>query len=215
MLPAVAVAIAVAFSAGACAKSPAASVDPFVSLASAGVDLDFTPLASPKDAVTKADLVVEGTLTAVADGIALRFPQGAVTQQHANTYMTLVVAVDRVISGNPAKVVDGKVYLAVVRNATVGIDKLAALTGRPRIVAVLDDITTWTPVKNVAVVRPAAVPSGASLYAPYSDGFWLQDTGDPAMRGLHAHPEQLAPAWRGVRTLDDVAAALRQAKAST
>jgi hypothetical protein len=212
LLPCVAAAIAVALSTGACFSTPE-SVDPFVSLASSGVELDFTPLASPEDALAKADLVVEGTLTSVIEGISLRFPEVVVTQQHANSYMTLVVTVDRVVSGDPAKVVDGRVYLAVLRNATVSIDELAALNGRPRLVAVLDDISTWTPAKSVQVVRPAAMPSGAPLYAPYSDGFWLQDAADPAMRGLHAHPEQLAPSWGGVRTVDEVAATLRTAAA--
>jgi len=60
-------------------SADASSVDRFVTLATAGLDVDCEPLASPKDAIAKGDLVVSGTLVDVVDGIQLRFPDPAYT----------------------------------------------------------------------------------------------------------------------------------------
>src|SRR5688500_17745644 len=68
----------------------------FIEMATAGVAADITPLESPADAVARADLIVEGTLTEVGEGISLKFPDELYTKRRANTYMTFVLTVDRV-----------------------------------------------------------------------------------------------------------------------
>lgn len=216
-LPGVVLALAAAPVAVGCGgdSSPVQSsaVGRFVSLTASGINVDYTPLASPKDAVAKADLIVEGTLSDVADGIALTFPDPRYTERRADAYATFVVTVEKVISGDPAKVRDGRVYVAVHKSRAAQIGQLAGANPRPRIVAALDDISTWTPSSGVRVLRPAAVPSSAPLYAPYNDAMWLQGADDSEMSGLYAQPDELAAAWGGPRTLGQFAAAVERAAA--
>ena len=72
-------------------------------------------------------------------------------------------------------------------------------------------ISRWTPAPGVTVVRPAMVPAGAALHAPYQDGLWLQGSADTTMRGLGVEPAELAPAWGNPRTVNEFTAALRRA----
>jgi hypothetical protein len=210
MPPLLVVAIAVVFIASACGGGPS-SVQPFVSLATSGFQVTFDPLTSPRDAVDKADLIIGGAVVEVAEGISLRFSDPASTRRYANSHMTLVIAVDTVISGDQAQVRRGRVYVAVRKSSAASTEQLSALNPRPKIIAVLDDISMWTPSAGVEVIRPAAVPSDAPLYAPYTDGMWLQASGDGIMRGLGADHEELAPAWGGPRTVKEFAAALDRA----
>jgi hypothetical protein len=194
-------------------SSPAKSstIATFVSLTASGVNVDYTPLASPQDAVAKANLIVEGTLTDVVDGIGLTYPNPLYTERQANTYATFVITVERVISGDAAKVLNGRVYATVHKSRAAEIDELAGANPHPRIVAVLDDITNWSPARGVRVNRPAAVPSSAPLYAPYTDGVWLQGAADAEMYGLHADPDGLASPWGRPRTVRQFSAAVQRA----
>ena len=193
-------------------REPATPVQQFIALATAGVSADFTPLASPKDAMTRADLIVEGTLVQVGEGIALRYPDAAKTLRRANSYMTFVIAVDRVLAGDPAKVHNGRVYVAVRKSGAIDVRDVAAANPQARTVAVLDDVTSWTPSPDAQVVRPHAVPAGAPLYAPYNDGMWLEGAGDVAARGYgHTdahHGEERGAAWSRSRRLADIATLL-------
>ena len=141
-------------------SSPAKSstIATFVSLTASGVNVDYTPLASPQDAVAKADLIVEGTLTDVVDGIGLTYPDPLYTERQANTYATFVITVERVISGDPAKVRNGRVYATVYKSRAAEIDQLAGANPHPRIVAVLDETTNWSPAPDVRVNRPGRRP---------------------------------------------------------
>jgi hypothetical protein len=191
----------------------------FIAMATAGVSADIAPLASPADAVTRGDLIVEGTLTEISEGISLKFPNEAYTKRRANTYMTFVLTVDRVISGDPAKVTGGRVYLAVHKSSTVDTGRVAAANPRPRTIAVLDDITDWTPARDVRVIRPVNIPANASLYAPYHDGMWLQATDDAVARGFGHGPgevdadtaDEASPQWARSVPLAEVAAVLDKA----
>ena len=182
-----------------------------VSLASSGVEVDYTPLVSPKDAVGEADLIVEGSVTDIVEGINLQFADPVYTERSADTYATLVVSVTRVISGDASKVQDGKVYVEVLKSRAASIGALAGANMKPNAVLVLDDITAWRPSRDARVTRPGAVPSGAPLYAPYADGLWLQGPGDARMLGLHIGPDKLPSAWGQPRTTSEVAAALTEA----
>jgi hypothetical protein len=204
-------ATAIAGCTGDSSPTKTSAVGQFISLTSAGVNIDYTPLASPQDAVAKADLIVEGTLTGVVDGIDLTYPNPLYTERKANSYATFVVTVERVISGDPAKVLNGRVYTTVHKTRAAQIDQLAGANPRPRIVAVLDDITNWTPARDVRVNRPAAVPASAPLYAPYTDGIWLQGPGETEMYGLHADPDELAAPWSRPKTVSQFSAAVQQA----
>jgi hypothetical protein len=196
-------------------REQATPVQQFIALATAGVSADFTPLTSPRDAVTRADLIVEGTLVEIGEGIALRYPDPAKTQRRANSYMTFVIAVDRVLAGDPTMVHNGRVYLTVRKSGAIDVRDIAAANPQARMVAALDDVTSWTPSPDAQVVRPKAVPPGAPLYAPYNDGMWLEGAGDAAARGYgHTddhHGEQAGATWSRSRRLADITTLLRTA----
>lgn len=216
-LPGLFVAVAAALlAAGGCAggtttNRASSDVERFVALASSGVNIDYTPLSSPRDAIEKSDLVVEGTVSAVIDGVRLQYPDPLYTQRKAGSYATLVISVDRVLSGDASKVVGGRVYVEVHKSRTSTIGDLSGANPRPRTVAVLDDITTWKPSPEVTVTRPAGVPATAPLYAAFSDGIWLDDDENGPIHGLYASPDELAPAWGAPMTLNAVSAAIRSA----
>ena len=153
-LPGLFVAVAAALlAAGGCAGGTStirasSDVERFVALASSGVNIDYTPLSSPRDAIEKSDLVVEGTVSGVIDGARLQYPDPLYTQRKAGSYATLVISVDRVLSGDASKVVGGRVYVEVHKSHTSSIGDLSAANPRPRTVAVLDDITTWKPPRG-------------------------------------------------------------------
>jgi hypothetical protein len=210
---ALALAAAVVVGGGDEDSSPVKSsgVTKLVSLAASGVEVDYTPLASPKEAVGEADLVVEGTVTDIVEGIGLQFADPLYTERSADTYATFVVTVTRVISGDASKVQDGKVYVEILKSRATPISALAGANTQPNAVLVLDDITAWQPSSDAKVTRPAAVPSSAPLYAPYTDGLWLQGPSDAEMLGLHVGRDELPSPWGQPRTTSDVAAALTQA----
>lgn len=212
VLPVVGIAAAVtAVAVGAGGAGTAPSVTGFVSLAATGIHEDFDPLTSPRDAVDKGDLIVEGTVVDVADGIALHYPDPAYTERTADTYATLVIDVTKVIDGDAGRLSDGRAYVALAKSPVVTTAQLSEANVRPRIVAVLDDITTWAPEPGVTVARPASVPTGAPLHAPYADGMWLQAAGDGEMHSIGVHREELAPAWGEPRDLGQFSTALQRA----
>jgi hypothetical protein len=215
LIACLAIAAVAALSTAACARTESSvdsqSVDSFVNAVTTNVDYDYEPLASPAAAVAKADLIIEGTLTEVNAGIAFSFPNQAETARWASRYLTLVITVDQVVSGDPTQVRNGKVFVAVLKNNTTNVGQLPLPTPRPKVVAVLANYTTWTPAPGVQVIRPATLPASALLFAPYTDGIWLQGTGDATMRGFGADRADLPAAWGQPNTVAAFVAALRQA----
>jgi hypothetical protein len=197
-----------------CGTGPAAqddgnrgSVDPFVATATRGLQTNFDPLTSPGDAIRKGDLVVEGRLAEVLPGIRFESPDPAFAEAQGASYMTLVIDVTTVIDGNAG----GRVHVVAPKSPVATIEQLSALNTRPSVVAVLDDVTSWKPAANVRVVRPATVPADAALYAPYTDGLWLQGEGDAEMHALGARREGLARPWGEPKRVEDLSLALRRA----
>jgi hypothetical protein len=183
----------------------------FAELAGANIHSDYEPLASPADAVRQADLIVRGTLVQVSDGVRIHYADQATTKRNANSYATFVIAVDKVVSGDAAKVTDGRVYLMVFKNSAATTKELSALNPGAKVVAVLDDITNWRPQPGAKVQRPAAIPAQAALYAPFNDGMWLQGAKDARMYGIDVELTELAPGWAGPRTVDQFTTGLDKA----
>ncbi|GAA4684777.1 hypothetical protein [Phytohabitans rumicis] len=201
-------------SANANEKASTGSARELAEVAGRGVDGDYSPLASPKEAVGEADLIVQGTLVEVGAGIQVSYPDAAQTKQESDGYATFVIAVDKVLDGDASRVVDGKVYVAVRKGVATTPEQLSALNPRASVVAVLDDITTWRPVPEATVVRPAGIPAAGPLYYAYHDGLWLQGTQDDQMYGIDVEHEELTPAWGGVREVEDLATTLEKAAAT-
>jgi hypothetical protein len=192
---------------GAERSAQTGSAGQFAAAASRGLHLDYTPLASPADAVAKGEVIVRGTLVEVREGITLK---GAAAGRNASaSYATAVIKVDEVIDGSAAA--GGLLQVVLYKSSTVATADLAKLNRQPRVVAVLEDITTWTPAPGVRVVRPAGMPTSGPLLMAFPDGLWLQGSADAAMVGIHADRADLGAAWGGARTVDEYAAALRKA----
>ena len=69
-----AVAVALLTVTGCAGQGEAPSAKRLAALTSNGVHVDYTPLASPREAVAEGDLIVRGTLTDVVDGITVKSP---------------------------------------------------------------------------------------------------------------------------------------------
>jgi hypothetical protein len=200
--------------AAGCSSQPVSGGDSgsareFTALAGQGMELDYNPLVSPADALAKGDVVVQGKLVEVTDGITFGGTDKQVTGRSVGSYVTAVIEVDSAIKGNTAT--GTRVYAMLPMSTAVSAKDLAAVNKTPRVVAVLDDISDWTPAPGVQVVRPAAVPADVPMYIPYTDGLWLQGNSDQEMLGVHAEPNELASAWDQARTVDQYSSALRKA----
>ncbi|MEU8117816.1 hypothetical protein AB0C21_03805 [Spirillospora sp. NPDC049024] len=191
-------------SAAAGSAGDSGSVRTLTGLAAQNRDVDYDPLTSPADARKKADLIVTGTLTKVEDGIRI----AGDPSQAENDYVTFVLNVHKVLDGKKSGVTGGKVYVSVFTGGAAPAAKLAALNPQAKVVAVLDDITNWQPSPDETVVRPANIPAGARLYAPYTDGLWLQGRSDTRMFGVGVEAADLPTGWRHAKTVDQFSAAL-------
>ncbi|MFI0445429.1 hypothetical protein [Actinomadura sp. 6N118] len=216
-----AAALALAFTATACSgadsggrttavsgTSDSGSVRELTELAGQNVHTDYDPLTSPADAKKKADLIVEGTLTKVENGIRLAAANPAQAGSE-DTYVTFVVNVHKVLDGDARRVVGGKVYVSVYTDGSTSPAKLAALNPQAKVVAVLDDLTGWSPSPAETVVRPANIPAGAPLYAPYTDGLWLQGRSDTQMFGVGVEAAELPAGWKRAKTVNQFSAAFK------
>ncbi|MFD0687801.1 hypothetical protein [Actinomadura fibrosa] len=191
--------------AAASGKGDSGSVRALAELAGQNVHVDYTPLTSPADARKKADLIVEGTLAKVEDGI--RLTTGSTPTD--DSYVTFVVNVRKVLDGDARGVSGGKVYVSVYTDGTTPAAKLAALNPQAEVVAVLDDITGWRPSPDETVVRPAGIPASARLYAPYTDGLWLQGRSDARMFGVGVEAAALPAGWKRAETVDQLSTAFK------
>ncbi|PZF92807.1 hypothetical protein [Micromonospora deserti] len=213
-IAAAAVALAAACSsaaAGDASSTADGSVQRLTQLAGAGMDMDYTALTSPDDAVSRADLVVKGTLVKVTDGIRFSSADPEVTKRAIGSYATFVIAVEEVLDGDTTMVTGGRVYVSMSTSSKATPQELDALNPQAKVVAVLEDITAWRPNGRTTVVRPAAIPVEARLYAAYNDGLWLQGAGDSQMYAISAEHSELAPAWGGPRTVDQLRTTIHQA----
>jgi hypothetical protein len=205
--------VAAAFAgAGGCGQpatpqpDPAGSVSTLVTEAGRHWHVEYTPLASPADAVRRADLIVTGTLVDVTEGITVERPDG----DDGDTWATFEVRVERVLAartpvqkrGSP---VGSVIHVAVGKSVAVTTDRLAALNPQARAVLVLVDRSDWTAAADVTVTRPAGIPATAPLYMPYTDGMWLQGPKDNRMYAVQTEPADLLPAWSSPSTVEQFA----------
>ncbi len=182
------------------------SAEQFAALLRKGINIDYTPLESPSDALSKADLVIVGRVEEVQDGLAFMDSGRLLTR-----YVTLVIGVDQVLDGPPATLTDGKAYVEVPASPAVTVGSLAAAKPAVKVVAVLDDLSGYTPLPTAVVQRPATIPPDVRFYAAYTDGIWFE-TGSGGMVGIYAEREDLPAAWGTITSVDDFVAKLASAK---
>lgn len=178
---------------------------------SKGYDADYDQLASPRQAIERSDLIVRGTVTEVFDGVSVDYPDEQRTARGRGTFVTLRVSVAEVISGALPPAGDGSVFVQVRKSPIVSTADVAAASANSPTVAILENITQWTPSEGSSLARPARMPATAPIFFAYLDGLWLQDAADDAMTGVGADRDELGAEWENPRTLDDLAAKIKSA----
>jgi len=184
-----------------------ASATELADMTTRGLEVDYDRLASPGAAVAASKLIVRGKLVDVVEGISYG---GAAEQAgRANPYATFVIETNASLKGSEAK--GTKVYAQVNKSSLTSAADLAKIGKGLDVVAVLDDISGWTPAPGVTVVRPAAMPATGPLYLAFPDGLWAQGVTDKAMVGMHARTGELAGAWGTPQTVDQYWTTLEKA----
>jgi len=181
---------------------PGGSVKALVAEAGRQWHVEFTPLASPADAVSRADLIVTGTVVDITAGITVERPDG----DDGDVWATFEVRVDRVLaSKTPSPGLGEVIHVAVGKSVTASTDQLAALNPQARAVLVLVDRSDWEPGAGVTVTRPASIPAAAPLFMPYTDGLWLQGPKDDRMHAVQTEAADLPPPWSAPTTVEQFA----------
>ena len=188
------------------AVSDASTVQRFAQLLASGVDLDYTPLASPAAAVDTADLIIIGRIASISEGIKIATPGegGAVALWMA----TMRVKVDEVIAGSSDQ---GALIIQTFIEPGTGIEALAHSVPNGPAVFVLDDITAWRPFDDAQFSYPDGISKGTQLYTPYTDGIWFDTTG--GLRGVAVSADEIRQRWAGADTFTGMVELLRMAAA--
>lgn len=176
----------------------------------AGAGVDIQPLASPRDALARADLVVRGTLVDVKQGVTFATDNSELASRLSSDDSLFVVDVSEVIARDPAAVVDGKAYVNVL-TGEVSAGSLARANPRAEVVAAAFELPA-EPMPRVRYVRPGSRPANAPLIGAFLDGVWLQGEADASMYGLYFTREELPSAWASPTTLREYADRLRAAR---
>jgi len=184
-----------------------ASATQLASLTAGGLHLDYDHLASPKAAVAASESIIRGTLVDVTDGLTLKGANAAQAGRRT-PYATFVIQVGTALKGAAPNT---KVYVQVNKASISNVRDLAKAGTGLEVVAVLDDISGWTPAAGVTVVRPAGVAATGPLFLAFPDGLWLQGGADRTMTGVHAEPAELTTAWGAPRTLSQYWTSLEKA----
>lgn len=180
-------------------------------LRSRGPVFDYEPIKSPKDAVTKAGLVVTGTVVEVVFGLRVGKPGFIDGERDGHTYATLVIEVDKVISGSSqAAIVDRRVLVAVVTGVNVKASEIPPLPDDTRVVAVLGN-SGLRSSRGQKVYWPSAIAEGSFVRQPYIDGLWLQGPDDASMTGVYVERVFSPSAWQNATTVEAYASRLSEA----
>lgn len=152
------------------------------------------PVGSPKELAAIADLVVVGHIRSVADGRV----QMADSERPLSTAV-FAVSVSAVLVGAQDSILNGLIYFEVLRPGKLEILELERRLPEGEVVLFLADRTSVDGVDNSSAGRP----TGARLYAPYAQGFWIAGDAD----AVSVYVEDLAElpdGWAGLDTIPEL-----------
>ena len=165
---------------------------------SAGIDYDYEPLATPAEAIKIADLIVDGEVIDVADGMKV-FPPDF----EPWPYTALQVRVDHVVDGD--EVLAGDVIVVqIARGPLLAFEQVATDCFLGRTLLVLEDASAWEPQPNSVFENR---PDGP-LYIPYLDGAWFQQSEDAPILDAFVGIDELRPAWNAPASVEEMVALL-------
>lgn len=157
--------------------------------------VDYEPHKSPRELAERAELTVVGEVISVDEGRVFGIgPTREAEPVFLNVAIT--VKVDRVLAGNEALVQKGLVFVEIARTKAISINSLRNATPtKQRVILFLGDYSEGM-VTFPVIEKAQSIPDGATVFAPYADGFILEDqTSGTLVGGLDSF-ERMAPAWR-------------------
>lgn len=193
----IAVVSSLASCAGGGASSPAPP-DRFINLIGSGVDVDYTALRSPQDALQRADAALVGRIESVFEGRVTTTTEGGV-DRIVTSGPILKVRVEQAFVGAPTAGEAVRVQLHTAPHVTV--NELAESLPTGRVLLILDDITELVAVDGAAVEGPAGPAPEERLYFPYTDGFWF-DLGRDGIASPEVSGEELEARWGTIESFD-------------
>lgn len=187
-----------------CGVAHNGSASSLATIAAKGYTADFAPLESPEDALAKADLIVQGRLIDVLDGMKITYADEATTEREAGSYVTLVIERGLALKGGEADTA----YVQLPVSPSTSPAELRRENPQAEVLIVAENIDRWRPSPDAKVERPRGMPDRGSLYFAFNDGVWLQGPNDDRAVGVHAELDNLKPAWGEPQTIADLTAAL-------
>lgn len=185
--------------------TPSEEAAEFISTFTEGVGVDYDPFMSPESAVETADLVVEGRVASVSEGISISTPEGLWDQR-----TTVVVAVEEIIKGRDEA---GEIIVQISRAPFVELDGVDEVIPGGLATFILEDISDWTPFPDAVISYPNGLSDETPIYSPYSDGMWFATDDVPV--GYFATFEEISDRWGGVNDYESLTDSLRSAAAVT
>lgn len=200
------VAVTILFGAGACTSAGAnvASNNPGAEASTASVvsilrdmggSMDYDTHDSPGVLASDATLTVLGTVTAVDDGRVFGVGPTRDTEP-VFLNITLTVQVDRVLAGDASLVRDDAVYVELARTKITSVESVRnAIPAKQQVVLFLDDYSAG-PGTFPLLEKSRPIPDGSTVFAPYADGFLLEDQASGDLVGGFVPLDDMPLAWR-------------------
>ena len=159
-----------------------------------GGTIDFEPSDSPLELASRASLSVVGTITEVIDGRVFGVGPGR-DNEPAFFNIGMIIAIDLVIGGDKTLANDETVYVEIARPKSLAIDDVRqAMPSGQRVILFLDDYSDGP--EPFQMIAESSAGKHAHTFAPYADGFLLEDTRSGAVIGALSSLEELPPVWR-------------------
>ncbi len=166
-------------------------------------DPDYTPFASPSDAVRIADLIVVGRVVGIegVTSVSTRTGVGGPDMWLAS----MRVQVDEVISGRLGST---EIIVSTFSEPARDPEILAHELPKGLAIFILDDISDWMPFEDAVFTYPDGVTAGSARFMPYADGVWFDS--EKGLLGVQVPAAELEARWDGVRTFQDLLGALSE-----
>lgn len=158
-----------------------------------GSGVDFAPSKSPEDLASRASLTVLGTISAVVDGRV--FGVGPSVQiEPAFRTIGMMVKIERIVAGDETLLEDDTAYVEMIRPKSLSIESVAAATpDGQRALLFLDDYSDGP--RPFSLLQDSAIGRRGAVFAPYIDGFLLENQASGAVTGGLEPLEEMGPNW--------------------
>lgn len=159
------------------------------------VSFDHEVHETPQGLASETAMTVNGSIKSVDDGRVFGVgPDRNTEPRFLNA--TLTVSVDEVLAGDRSLTNEKIIYVEIPRSAETSIKEIREAI--PRGQKVLLFLSDYTKVGgSFPEIEPSPViPKGKTIFAPYADGFLLQDNASGAVVGGFEPLENLPAPWQ-------------------